>query len=306
MPKLIANTKNMDEQEWLQLRKNGIGGSDAAAIAGISKYSSPVLVYMDKSGLYIPEKPERVKMAAEFGNKLEPVVRQTFVEKVNKERYEQGRPGIKVVHRKAIFAHDEHDFIRTNLDGIVYDPELGKGVFEAKTAHYMLREDWDGEDVPNTYLTQCQHNMAVMDMSYSWLAVLIGGNDFRYYFIKRDQEFIDYLIAIEKTFWEKHILRNIPPAMIGHGEEKKMLSSIYPTSIEPELPFILPNESEETLLKLDSAKKNVKTWETEQTRLENVIKDWMKENETAFAGDHKVSWKTSKNGQRRFTYKLKV
>jgi predicted phage-related endonuclease len=255
--------------------------------------------------LYVGEKSERVKMAAEFGHKLEPIVRSTFVEKVNAERAEKGQKPLRVVHRQAIFAHDEHDFMRTNLDGIVYDPELGQGVFEAKTSHYMLREEWAGEDVPNAYYIQCQHNMAVMNMDYAWLAVLIGGNDYRHYFIKRDQEFIDYLIMIEKAFWENHILQRVPPAMSGHDAEKEMLAAQYPQSQGAEgYITTLPDACIEMVEQVDALKGLIDTLKQEQTAFENEVKAIMGETEQAFAGSHKVTWKTASNGVRSMRIKL--
>lgn len=305
MARLVANTANMNVKDWLELRKEGIGGSDASAVAGVSKYSSPVLVYMDKLGASLPEKPERVKMAARFGNKLEPIVRQTFVEEVNKERAEKGLQPLKVIHRQAIFAHDKYDFIRTNLDGIVYDPDLGPGVFEAKTSHYMLRSEWEGEEVPNAYFIQVQHNMAVMNMSYSWLAVLIGGNDYRHYFIPRDQEFIDYLITLETKFWNDHILQRIPPAMSGLDAEKEMLLSQYPESEGREGYVVtLPNACIEMAEHVDVYKQLSKEYDRLQTAMENEIKAIMGTNEMAFAGSHRINWKTSSNGNRPFKVKV--
>jgi predicted phage-related endonuclease len=280
-------------------------GSDASAVAKANKYASPVIVYMDKLGLYVGEKNERVKMAAKAGHKLEPVVRQWFVEEINEKRAEEGKKPIKVVHRQAIFAHDEHDWMRTNLDGIVYDPDLGQGVFEAKTSHYMLREEWAGEDVPNQYYIQCQHNMAVMGMNYAWLAVLIGGNDFRYYFIPRDQEFIDYLIMIEQAFWNDHILQRIPPAMSGHDAEKEMLAAQYPQS-EGREGYIttLPTATIPMVEQIDALKGLVDRLKTEQQALENELKAIMGTTEAAFAGSHKVTWKTASNGVRPLRIKL--
>jgi putative phage-type endonuclease len=295
----------MPENEWLELRKQGIGGSDASAVAKASKYSSPIMVYMDKLGLYIPEKPERVKMAARMGHELEPIVRKLFVEKVNEEREAQGKKPLRVVHRKAIFAHDKYDFMRTNLDGIVFDPDLGKGVFEAKTAHYMLRDEWAGEDVPNAYFIQVQHNMAVMDMDFAWLAVLIGGNDYRHYFIPRDQEFIDYLIMIEQAFWNNHILQRIPPEMVGNDAEKEMMADMYPQS-EASEGYIstLPTVCIEYAERADAIKQIIKELTEEQTANENEIKAIMGTTEMAFAGSHKITWKTASNGVRSMRIKL--
>ena len=305
MAQLIANTAKMNRADWLKLRRDGIGGSDASAIARVNKYSSPIMVYMDKLGLYIPEKSERVQMAARMGNELEPIIRRLFVEKVNEEREEKGLPALKVIHRKAIFAHDKYNWMRTNLDGIVYDPELGQGVFEAKTAHYMLRDEWEGEDVPNQYFIQVQHNMAVMNMDYAWLAVLIGGNDFRYYFIKRDQEFIDYLIMIEQAFWNNHILQRIPPEMIGNDAEKEMLAEQYPNSREIDgYITTLPNVCIGHAERADALKQIMKELKEELTAEENEIKAIMGDTETAFAGDHKITWRTSSNGVRPLLIKI--
>lgn len=305
MARLIANTANMNEVEWLELRTKGIGGSDASAVAGANKYASPVMVYMDKVGMYRPDKPDNVKEAAKFGNILEPVVREEFKRRINAERAEQGLEPLRVVHRKALFAHDEHDFMRTNLDGIVYDPILGKGVFEAKTAHYMLRDEWDGEDVPNQYYIQVQHNMAVMDFQFAYLAVLIGGNTYKHYYIERDQEFIDYLIMIEKNFWENHVLQRIPPAFSGHDEEKKMLNEQYPDSEHREGYIVnLPNSCIKLVERIDAYKAVVKELQEEQASLENELKATLGDTEMAFAGSHKVTWKTAVNGTKTLRIRL--
>lgn len=305
MARLIANTANMNEVEWLELRTKGIGGSDASAVAGANKYASSVMVYMDKIGMYRPDKPDNVKEAARFGNVLEPIVRDEFKRRINEERAEQGLKPLKVVHRKALFAHDEHDFMRTNLDGIVYDPILGKGVFEAKTAHYMLRDEWDGEDVPNQYYIQVQHNMAVMDYQFAYLAVLIGGNTYKHYYIERDQEFIDYLIMIEKNFWENHVLQRIPPAFSGHDEEKKMLNEQYPDSEQREGYIVnLPNNCIQIVEQIDAYKNVIKVMQEKQQALENELKATLGTTEMAFAGSHKVTWKTAVNGNRTLRIKL--
>lgn len=305
MPKLIANTANMSHEEWIELRKQGIGGSDASAVAGVNKYANPVTLYMEKLGYYNPNKKDNVRMAAEWGNRLEPVVRETFKEKINAERAEQGLPPLKVVHRKAIFAHDEHDFIRTNLDGLIYGHELGTGIFEAKTAHYMLREDWEGEDVPNAYLIQVNHNMLVMDAAFAYLAVLIGGNTYKHYFIERDEEICDYLIKIESAFWNNHILQRIPPTNTGHKAEKEMINEMNPQSVGREGELIsLPNICIEYAERIEAIKQISSELDEEKTLYENEIKMIMGETELGYAGSHKISWKTASNGVRALKIKL--
>lgn len=305
MPKLIANTANMETEKWLKLRKQGIGGSDAAGVAGVSKYASPYMVFWDKLDVFIQDKPEHVMEAAYWGNVHESTIRKEFTLRVNKERAELGLPPLKVIHRQAIFAHDEHNFIRTNLDGWIVGHEAGKGIFEAKTAHYMLREDWEGKDVPNAYLLQCQHNMLVMEADFAYLAVLIGGNTFKYYYIKRDEELINYLVKIETTFWNQHILTRIPPEMTGLAAEKDMLRDMYPTSTDDEESlFNLPNDCIETIEQVDVLKQIIEDLKKEKTKYENEIKAILEDAEWGYAGVHKITWKTSKDGKRPLKYKL--
>lgn len=305
MAKLISNTANMPVDEWLELRKQGIGGSDASAVAGVNKYANPVTLYMEKLSYYNRNAKDNVREAAEWGNRLEPVVRETFKEKINAEREEQGLPPLRIINRKAIFAHDEHDFIRTNLDGLIHGHELGMGIFEAKTAHYMLREDWEGEDVPNAYFIQVQHNMLVMGAAYAYLAVLIGGNTYKHYFIERDEEVCDYLIQIESNFWNNHILKRIPPANNGHAAEKEMIKDMNPTSESREGYIVnLPHINIEYVERVGALKDLIQELEQERDKYENDIKMHMGTTELAFAGPHKVSWKTSINGSRPFKITL--
>ncbi len=305
MPKLIANTAKMEREDWLKLRKDGLGGSDAAGVAGVSKYASPYMVFWDKLDVFIQDKPEHVMEAAYWGNVHESTIRREFTMRVNKEREEQGLPALKVIHRQAVFAHSEFDFIRTNLDGWIVGHENGKGIFEAKTAHYMLRGDWEGDDVPNAYLLQCQHNMLVMDADFAYLAVLIGGNTFKYYYIERDEELIAYLLQIETNFWNNHILTRIPPEMTGLSAEKDMLREMYPTSTDDDLTLTsLPNECIERLERIDVIKMLMDELKKEKTKEENELKAIIGDSEWGYAGVHKFTWKTAKDGKRPFKYKL--
>lgn len=88
-----------------------------------------------------------------------------------------------------------------NLDGIAIDPEQKKGfIFEAKTASSYNSHEWE-LDIPEGYVLQVQHYMAVTGFTGAYVAVLIGGNEFKYYFIERDDELISMLIKLERQCW---------------------------------------------------------------------------------------------------------
>lgn len=303
MAKLIASTKGMDTTEWLGLRRGGVGGSEAAAIAGVSKYTSPLVVYMDKRGMYKREVSEYVQEAAAWGNIMEPVLRAEFKKRINAEREAEGLKPLWIQQRHAIFAHDEFDFMRTNLDGQIFGHELGAGILEIKTASEYLSDDWAGDDVPDQYYIQVQHNMKVMEANYAYLVRLIGGNKYKHYFIERDEETIDSLVELEKKFWHNNVLASIPPVTTGNDAEYEMMKIMYPGSYDE--PIIeLPNEFIEVAERYMNLKEQEKQVKEGIKEVKNHIAFEFKEYSVAWAGPHQITFKANKNGVKSLKVKL--
>jgi putative phage-type endonuclease len=300
MPVKIKEVAKQAYEDWKAERVNYIGGSEAAAVVGVNPYVSKLVIYMEKTGQYSREVNSQ---AAEWGNILEPILRKEFAKRINEERAAAGLDPVRVQQRKAIFAHDKYNYIRTNLDGLIYNHELGTGVLEIKTANQYLAVEWAGDDVPNHYFIQVQHNLAVMNLDFAYVAVLIGGQKYKHYFINRDNELIDNLIELERQFWEEHVLKRIPPQMDGHDSTVEMMKFLYPQS-EPESVLNLPFEAQLWVEKLEKIKDAEKELKEDKQLHQNLIKDAMKDAEAAFAGTHKVTWKTAKNGMRALKYKL--
>lgn len=273
---VLTMTNEMNREEWLKARKAGIGGSDAAAIAGLNKWKSPVAVFLDKTGQAPNE--DTAGEAAYFGNVLEEVVAQEFSK----------RTGLKVRKRNAILKHPEHSFMLANVDRLIVGAKEG---LECKTASEYLKAEWEGEEVPASYLLQCQHYMAVTGYQAWWIAVLIGGNKFVYKKIERDEELIQHLIDIETNFWKNHVLANVPPAFDGSDASSDLLKSLYPYSI-PETEMELPSETSKLLDALDQVSSELKELETKKKEYENQVKAMMGESEKAYAGERIVTWKT--------------
>jgi putative phage-type endonuclease len=303
MAKIIASTKDMAREQWLELRQAGIGGSDAAAVAGVSKYASPLTLYMEKRGTYKRPQTDTLAEAANWGNIMEPVLRAEFKKRINEERAEKGLKPIWVQQRHAIFAHDEFDFMRTNLDGQIFGHEAGTGILEIKTASEYLKEDWEGEDVPNQYYIQVQHNIKVMEADYAYLAVLIGGNKYKHYFIERDDETINYLVGIEHNFWHNHVEAKIPPVTSGNDAEAEMMKIMYPNSYDE--PVIeLPIEFKEVVERHEDLKEQEKEIKAAIKEARNNLTFELKEQAIAWAGPHQVTFKANKNGVKSLKIKL--
>jgi len=272
---VLTMTNDLNHDEWLDIRKKGIGGSDAAAIAGLNKWKSPVAVYMEKIGEIQGDRID--SEAAYFGNVLEDVVAQEF----------SRRTGLKVRRRNAMLQHPEHPWMIANIDRLIVGEKTG---LECKTTSAFLADQWDGEEVPIQYILQCQHYMAVTGFKAWWIAVLIGGNKFVYKKIERDDELISNLIDIEKDFWENHVVPQIPPDFDGSEASSELLKAMYPEA-EPESEIELPDEAYTLIYALDEIKTEMDELSTRKKEYENKLKSMLGNFETGIARDRIVTWK---------------
>jgi putative phage-type endonuclease len=274
---ILIPTSKMSEAEWLEQRQKGIGGSDAGAIAGLSKWKSPVGVYLDKIGESSAESSR--SEAAYFGHVLEDVVAQEFSK----------RTGLKVRRRRAILQHPEHSFMLANVDRLIIGKKEG---LECKTASEYLKGDWEEEEIPAQYLIQCQHYMAVTGYEAWWIAVLIGGNKFVHKKIERDEEIINYLIEIESDFWNNHVLKKNPPAFDGSEASTNLLKAMYPEGDVSLEPVELAPEASDLISNYEQAKVEEKEASERRKEAENKLKSLLGEREAAYASDRLVTWKT--------------
>ncbi|KXG42859.1 YqaJ viral recombinase family nuclease [Tepidibacillus decaturensis] len=273
---VLTMTNDMSREEWLKARRNGIGGSDAAAIAGLNKWKSPVAVYLEKTGMV--EVEEVVSEAAYFGTLLEDVVAQEFSK----------RTGLKVRRKNAILQHPEHPFMLANIDRLIVGENVG---LECKTASEYMKNEWKDDEIPAAYLLQVQHYMAVTGYEAWWIAVLIGGNKFIYKKIERDEEIIEFLINIEKDFWENHVLKQNPPMFDGSEASSSLLKTLYPTA-EPDSEIELESEADVLIEALEEVSEELKQLEEKKTEYENRLKAMLGEYEKGFSNYHVITWKT--------------
>lgn len=271
----LASTTDMSREQWLEARRQGIGGSDVSAIAGLNKWKSPVGVYLDKTGQSPDE--DSAGEAAYWGNVMEDVVAQEFTI----------RTGIRVRKRNAILKHPEHKFMLANVDRLIVGKREG---LECKTASEYLKGDWENEEIPAAYLLQCQHYMAVTGYQAWHIAVLIGGNKFIHKKIERDEELIEYLVGIEKDFWVNHVLAEVPPMFDGSEASSELLKALYPQA-EPLSEINLSNDIEQMLDAMDQLAEDIKTAEKQKKEYENQIKNIMGENEKGNTLNRVVFWK---------------
>ena len=266
----IINQQGITEEQWLENRRKGLGGSDAGAVLGFNKYTSPYKLFLEKTGVY---KEEFDSEAAYFGHVLEDVVRKEF----------EKRTGKKVITNDNLYVHDEYSFMQANLDGEIEGENAG---FEAKTASEYLKDEWVGDEIPASYLCQLHHYMAVMNYDRMYIAYLIGGNKFGWKVVNKDPEFEKILIEREKWFWEECVLKNEPPEVDGSDATSSLFNSMYPEDDGTEI--MLGKDLETVIDALEQVKKDIKELDVLKKKYENEIKKVMEKAKKGHTQKHLV------------------
>ena len=176
-----------------------------------------------------------------------------------------------------------------NLDGICYHPDYGTCVFEAKTANAFKQDEWN-DVVPEEYILQIQHYLAVTGYLGAYIAVLIGGNTFKWKFIERDEELITTLIRVESDFWE-HVQSDIPPSLDGSEASAKFLSKRFPNSASRSK-IKLPEIAVCLIHQYNTASDSVERYAEEKQEAENKLKQMLGENEIGIVANSIITWKS--------------
>ena len=274
--KILTSTADIPYEDWLEYRKQGIGGSDASVVCGISRYKSPVELWLEKTD-QLPY--QEAGEAAYWGTQLEALVRIEFTK----------RTGIEVNTVNQLLRSEEHPFMLANLDGVCEHPDYGTCIFEAKTASAYKAGEWDNA-VPDEYMLQLQHYMAVTGYKGAYIAVLIGGNTFRWKFVERDEELIAMLIKLETDFWG-HVQNRTPPPLDGSDASAKFIAERFPDSA-PQSHIALPDTASELLAQYDEACEQLETITAKKQKAENLLKEMLGENETVTSGSRIITWKS--------------
>jgi putative phage-type endonuclease len=220
----LISTNGLSHDSWLNVRKQGIGSSDAAAAVGLNPYQSMLELWMVKTGRdsSMP-KPERDDESSPmyWGKILEPIVAQHYSK----------HTGHKVRRINAVLQHPDPDkaWMLANLDyAVVAHLDDGKSVqiLECKTAGEHGVKLWK-HGVPEYIQCQVQHQLAVTGKQAADVCVLVCGQEIRIYRIERDDELIDKLIQLEHKFWHYVETDTAPPAD-GSESAAQALQYLYP------------------------------------------------------------------------------
>lgn len=204
-------------EQWLADRRKGIGGSDAAAILS-EGYGCPRALYYDKAGVEPDYQHTPAELALfERGHALEPVIARRF----------ETTTGL-AVRRMPTRVSAERPWMRVNVDRMIHSaPEghefagMGPGYLECKTANSHVFANMQQEGMPNHYVLQVQHGLAVTGWKWGYFAVL---EPYTFQFLcfpyKRNEQLVSVLMDVEESFWRDVQEGRIPAALEDFRDER--------------------------------------------------------------------------------------
>jgi putative phage-type endonuclease len=212
----------MNRDQWLIERKSGVGGSDVAAILGLSSFKTAYEIWLEKTspealpGANAVDELERVQ----FGRLMEDIIAREYAR----------REGVKVRRRNELVRHPRYSWMIANVDRLIDGRRCG---LECKNVDAMAFRlgDWGqpGTDqAPDEYVLQCQHYMVVLDYPVWHLAACVGGNRLVQFVIERDNELAEMIVEAEHEFWRRVETREPPALDYEHPTTPGLLTRLYP------------------------------------------------------------------------------
>ena len=274
-------------QDFTQDRTKYIGGSDIGAILGLSKFRTPLEVWMEKTG---KEVRQLDSLPLRFGS---------FAEEFVASEYARAT-GFELLHDESIYIHPTHPMMSAHVDRFILGDGLNKPatrLLECKTANPFARGEWGepGTDqVPMSYLCQCIWYMAITGIEQCDLAVLFGNSDFRIYEIERDLELEGLVIEKALQFWNEHVLKDTPPPAQTEGDYQALFKKSDPSKTIEANP-----KTVELIRQLQSLSKQSGDVDEQITELKQHIMSEMKEAEVLrYQGNVIATWKAPKPSYR--------
>lgn len=273
MAKKLINIKNLSREEWLEIRRNSIGGSDAAAACGQSPWTSQLALWCEKQGM---TKDKETNESMRRGTFLEEYVAQRFCEETGK----------KVKRDNFMYCHDDFPCLTANIDRVIVGENAG---LECKTMNDYSSNDFDFEsgEIPVQYYYQCQHYMMVMNWQYMYIAF---STNFKFVWLKvdRNEDFIKQMQQAELDFWYNNVVKMLRPEADGSESSIEVLEDLYPEEISGSEKVFDFDELGARYTYLNSL---IKTYTAEKDEIKAKICDRLENFEKGVSSNYTCTWK---------------
>lgn len=285
--KRLVSTKDLSREDWLAVRKQGIGSSDAAAACGIHPYLSMLELWMIKTGRMTSNIDESIEGYSPlyWGNTLEPMV----------AKYYQEHTGNKVRRVNAVLQHADPDnhFMLANLDYAVTGSDDVQ-ILECKTAGEHGAKLWK-HGVPLYVTCQVQHQLAVTGKTAAHICVLLCGHEAKIYKVERDEHLIESITHQERLFWH-HVETDTPPTPDHSESAARALKLLYPKPKPSSKVDLSADDGANSLFEqLLSYRDYMQELEERHDKVKHQLQTLIADNEVAVFNKGAISWKRSKD-----------
>jgi putative phage-type endonuclease len=282
----LVKTNDLSRDDWLTVRKGGIGSSDAGAAVGLNPYQSQLELWMVKTGRdgSLPKiDPNDETSPMYWGTLLEPIVAAHYTR----------RTGHRVRKINAVLQHPDIPWMLANIDReVIGVPDVQ--ILECKTAGEFGARLWrDG--VPEYVQLQVQHQLAVTNKAAADVCVLICGQEIRIYRIERDDALIARLIELEQQFWH-YVQTDTPPPADGSDSADVALRCLYPHDTGTTLDLTHDSAMSAVFADLLTLRDEITHRAKVAEELKQRIQQCMGDASRALFETGDVSWKRSKDG----------
>lgn len=284
----LVSTRELNRQQWLEVRRGGIGSSDAAAAVGLNPYKSMLELWLEKTGA-APATPDEA-----VDEKFGPTYWGTLLEPIVAAHYTR-QTGNRVRRVNAVLAHPEHPWMLANLDREVVGASDVQ-ILECKTAGLNGARLWS-DGVPEYVQLQVLHQLAVTGKAAADVAVLICGQELRVHRITRDETMIRQLIELEQDFW-RMVTGKIAPPADGSESAGRALQRLYPHDCGESLVFASDPYMEQVFQQLLEARSQVEREEGRASELKQTIQQRMGDATKAVFSAGSVTWKRTRDSAR--------
>ncbi|MBC3884058.1 YqaJ viral recombinase family nuclease [Undibacterium griseum] len=283
----LVKTNAMSREDWLSVRKTGIGSSDAAAAVGLNPYQSQLELWLIKTGrdagLPVVD-PQDETSPMYWGSLLEPIVAAHYTR----------LSGNRVRRINAVLQHPDPDkaWMLANIDREVMGaPDVQ--ILECKTAGEFGSRLWrDG--VPEYVQLQVQHQLAVTGKQTADVCVLVCGQEIRIHRIQRDDELIARLIELERQFWH-YVETDTPPPTDGSDSADQALRCLYPKDSGERMDWRDDRAMSALFADLVAVRADISSCEQIEAQLRQRLQERMGDASLALFETGRISWKRSKD-----------
>jgi putative phage-type endonuclease len=280
----LVKTQELSRDDWLAVRRTGIGSSDAAAAVGLNPYMSPLELWLDKTGraegLPRPD-PEDTTSPTYWGALLEPIVAAVYTKQT----------GNRVRRVNAVLRHPSVPFMLANLDREIVGARDVQ-ILECKTAGEFGARLWRN-GVPEYVELQVQHQLAVTGKTAAHVAVLLCGQALEVFRIERDEGLIARLVELEERFW-RFVETDTPPPADGSESANRALRHLYPGH-GGQVDFTGDVRLSSTFADLVAVRAEIEARQTVEAQLKQTIQQAMGDATRAVFETGEVSFKRSKD-----------